>query len=179
MRMICLTSKPKPPKSAWESALDSLSRRELTRHELERRLTDKGFAGEDVEAALLKVTDYGYLNDREVALNYSQSRLKRHSRRQVILDMQKRGLTADLIEQTLKEVYSRDEESRQCSELARKWWAQEEKHWTDKSAKAAPGQILPRKLWVQQRVAQKLRQRGYPSEMIRSVLWEAGSAEDD
>ncbi len=155
--------------------MDCLSRRALTNHELETRLSDKGFEIEEIHKAMHKLENYGYLNDQELALNYSKGRLKRYSRRRVIADMQNRGIAPHLIEQVLGEVYSRDEESQQCLSLARKWWAQEEQHWEEKVSKETNRKFVPVKLWVQQKVARKLMQRGYSSDMVRDVIAEIQS----
>ncbi|MDQ7096081.1 RecX family transcriptional regulator [Desulfosporosinus sp. PR] len=176
--MIRLTSH-KPRKSAWETALDCLSRRALTTHELEARLSDKGFAGEEIGEAVAKLVDYGYLNDRELALSYVKSRLKRYSRRRVILDMQNRGIASRLIEEVLEEAYSQAEEFQQCLFLARKWWAQEEQHRQEKASKDLKGQLIPAELLVQQKVVRKLIQRGYPSDMVRGVVSEIQSPRND
>ncbi|AFM42112.1 hypothetical protein Desaci_3211 [Desulfosporosinus acidiphilus SJ4] len=169
--MVPLT-KNKPKKSAWEAALDSLSRRALTNCELETRLTEKGYENQEIEKVIAKLTDYGYLNDQELALNYSKSRLKRYSRRRVISDMKNRGIAGTLIEQVLQEVYSGDEESKLCLALAQRWWAQEEQRWEEKTSKDPDKKSPPVELWVRQRVARKLLQRGYPSEMVRNVIME-------
>jgi regulatory protein len=169
--MVLLT-KNKPGKSAWDAALDSLSRRALTNFELETRLSDKGFDSQEILRVMEKLREYGYLNDEELALNYSKSRLKRYSRRRVGLDMQNRGISKHLIDQVLGEVYSSDEESQQCLSLAEKWWIQEVHRWQEKVSKEPTKKSLPLELWVQQRVARKLILRGYPSDMVRNVISE-------
>lgn len=169
--MVRLTNN-KPQKSAWEAALDSLSRRALTNHELESRLTDKGYENHEIDKVIARLEDYGYLNDQELALTYSKSRLKRYSRRRVRQDMQNRGLVPQLIEKVLEEVYSGDEEFQQCLSLAQRWWVQEERRWEEKVSKDPSKKSVPTQLWVQQKVARKLIQRGYSSDIVRSVISE-------
>ncbi|WP_047808317.1 regulatory protein RecX [Desulfosporosinus acididurans] len=158
------------PKSAWEAALDSLSRRALTKRELETRLNDKGYESSQIQSVIDKLLGYGYLNDRELALTYAKSRLHRYSRRRVTMDMRNRGIASDLIEQVLEEVYSWDEEAKLCLALAQKWRVQEEQRWEEKALKDSEKKTVPQELWVQQRVVRKLIQRGYPSDIVQNVL---------
>jgi Uncharacterized protein conserved in bacteria len=168
--MIHLTNS-KLARSVWEVALDCLSRRAFTNHELETRLKEKGFESSDINQALTRLKDFGYLNDQELALAYSKSRLKRYSRRRVLYDLKNRGLTPQIIEQALGETYSSDEEFQQCLSLAKQWWGQEVKRWEQR--KTENTRAAQRELWIQQRVARRLIQRGYPSDMVRSALNDA------
>ena len=163
----------KPLKSAREVALDCLSRRALTHYELENRLAEKGYEGTEVNEVLRNMEKLGYLNDQELALTVSQNRLKRYSRRRVLQDLQNRGLVPQVIEQALELTYSSDDEFQQCLALAKRWRVQEAKRWDqriqqDRTTKKS----LPRELSLQQKVARKLVQRGYPSDMVRNVLYQ-------
>ena len=167
--MVRLTSS-KPLKSAREVALDCLSRRALTRYELEIRLKEKGYESSEVNEVLGKMEKLGYLNDQELALTVSQNRLKRYSRRRVLQDLQNRGLDPQVVEQALGSTYSSDDEFQQCLTLAKRWWAQEGKRWDQRIDHDRAKKSLPRDLSLQQKVARKLVQRGYPSDMVRNVL---------
>ena len=168
-RTVRLTNS-KSPRSAWEVAVDCLSRRALTHYELETRLEKKGFESADIDRVLIKLEEFGYLDDQELALIYSKSRLKRYSRRRVLHDLTNRGIAPQLIEQALGETYSSDEEFQQCLSLAKQWWGQESKRWEQRITEKT--RSVPRELWLQQKVVRRLTQRGYPSDMVRSVLYE-------
>jgi len=161
----------KQRKSAKEAALDLLSRRALTHYELETRLKEKGYECSEINGVLEKLQGWGYLNDQELAVMYSKSRLKRYSRRRVQQDMQNRGLEPQLIEQVLGETYSCDDELEQCQVLAERWWVQEGKRWEHRNVVDKTKKTTPRELWLRQKIAQKLIQRGYPSDMVRNVLY--------
>lgn len=167
--MVRLTSS-KPLKSAREVALDCLSRRALTRNELETRLKDKGYESSEVYDVLGKMEKLGYLNDQELALTVSQNRLKRYSRRRVLQDLQNRGLEPQVVEQALGSTYSSEDEFQQCLTLAKRWWVQEGKRWEQRVQEEHSKRPVPRELWLQQKVARKLVQRGYPSDMVRNIL---------
>jgi len=162
----------KPLKSAREVALDCLSRRALTHHELETRLKEKGYESTEVNQVLEKMKKLGYLNDQELAFAVSQNRLKRYSRRRVLQDLQKRGFEHQVIEQALGSTYSSVDELQQCLTLAKRWWIQEGKRWDQRICQDGTKKSLPRDLSLQQKIARKLVQRGYPSDMVRNVLYQ-------
>ncbi|MHB8076146.1 regulatory protein RecX [Desulfosporosinus fructosivorans] len=168
--MIPLTSS-KPLKSAREVALDCLSRRALTHYELETRLKGKGYESSEVNEVLEKMEKLGYLNDQELALTVAQNRLKRYSQRRVLQDLQNRGLAPQVVEHALESSYSSDVEFQQCLTLAKRWWAQEGTRWDQRIRhQETTKKALPRELSLQQKVARKLIQRGYTSDMVRNVL---------
>jgi regulatory protein len=176
--MVRLTSS-KPLKSAREYAVDCLSRRALTHHELKTRLQEKGYENSEVNDVLEKMEKLGYLNDQELALTVSESRLKRYSRRRVLQDLQNRGLVPQVIEQAMESTYSRDDELQQCLILAKRWWIQESRHWERRIQEKDSKRSVPRELWLQQKVARKLVQRGYPSDMVRNVLYQIQTKGDE
>lgn len=163
--------KSRPIKSAREAAVDCLSRRALTYCELETRLTEKGYDSVEVEGVLKRLLEMGYLNDRELALTFSKDRLQRYSRRRVQQDLRNRGVEPELIEQALESTYSSDDELLQCLTLAKRWWVHEGKRWDQRVEQDKTKKTLPRELWLQQKIARKLVQRGYPSIMVQNVLY--------
>ncbi|HBP63691.1 MAG TPA: hypothetical protein DD730_05360 [Desulfosporosinus sp.] len=167
--MILLT-RSKPLKSAREVALNCLTRRALTHHELTTRLLEKGYESTEVQEVLEKMEKIGYLNDQELALTISQNRLRRYSRRRVLQDLQNRGLVPQVVELALEATYSSAAEFHQCLTLAKQWWLRESQRWDRMIQQDVPKKPLPRELAVQQKVARKLIQRGYPSDMVRNVL---------
>lgn len=169
--MIRLT-RSKPSRSAREVALDCLARRALTYCELETRLKEKGYESTEINGVLERLLELGYLNDQELALTFSKDRLKRYSRRRVQQDLRNRGLEPELIEQALGSTYSSDDELQQCLAVAKRWWAQEGKRWEQRIHQDRTQKSLPRELSLQQKVARKLVQRGYPSDMVRYVLYQ-------
>ncbi|WP_459931198.1 regulatory protein RecX [Desulfosporosinus burensis] len=167
--MILLT-KSKPGKSAMVVAVDCLSRRSMTHYELETRLLEKGFESSEVTGVLDRLLKLGYLNDQEFALMYSESRLKRYSKRRVQQDMKMRGLDPCLIEQALESTYSDVDEYQQCLTLAKRWWVEEGKRWEQRHEAEQAKRYVPRELWIQHKVARKLIQRGYPTDLVWKAL---------
>lgn len=171
--MVRLT-KSNTPKSAMEIAINCLSRRSMTHFELESRLKEKGCEDSEINKTMLRLEEWGYLNDQELALTVCQSRLKRYSRRRVINDLHKRGLSPQLIEQALESNYVSKDEYQQCLSLAERWWTDEEKRWEQGLQSGRIKKPMTQKIWLMQKVSRKLVQRGYPSDMIRSALSQIG-----
>ena len=133
---------------------------------------EKGYESAEVEGVLKRLLEMGYLNDQELALTFSKDRLQRYSRRRVQQDLRNRGIEPELIEQALGSTYSGDDELLQCLTLAKRWWVQEGKRWDQRVHQDKTKKTLPRGLWLQQRIARKLVQRGYPSIMVQNVLYQ-------
>jgi len=97
--------------------------------------------------------------------------------------LQNRGLEPHVIEQALELTYSSDDEFQQCLTLAERWWIQESKRWEqrvqDQDQEKDAKNALPRQLLLQQKVARKLVQRGYPSDMVRNVLYQIQTNSND
>lgn len=133
---------------------------------------EKGYESTEVEGVLKRLLEMGYLNDQELALTFSKNRLQRYSRRRVQQDLRNRGIEPELIEQALGSTYSGDDELLQCLTLAKRWCVQEGKRWDQRVHQDKTKKTLPRELWLQQKIARKLVQRGYPSIMVQNVLYQ-------
>ena len=179
-------------KSALEQALDSLARRAMTRQELEKRLRAKEYSDQQIIDAMRRIMEWGYIDDRRLALDYCQTRRQRYSRRRIREELRRRGVDAALIEEAL-DVYSVEEEFKQCLALAEQLW-QQEKLKPDREARRPKGTKTEaqniskledydeadgqrsdqtksaRRFHLEQKVGRKLLYRGYPYELIHAVL---------
>lgn len=83
---------------AFNKACDLLSRRDHSRAELLQKLRHKGFS-EGAEAALLKLSDLGYVDDRRFSENYAGElqRLKHFGKKRISLELYKKGISSDII----------------------------------------------------------------------------------
>ncbi len=111
------------PKGAYQSALRFLARRSHSRWELFTKVTRKGFSRGDINQALDRLEELGYLDDRAFALEYCQYRLKQSPRGRKLLGLElvKRGISRELIDGVLSEVYQDFPEVDLISGLVEKW----------------------------------------------------------
>ena len=109
--------------SAYESALESLARRSHSRKELKSKLFRKGFPGKDIYQALDRLEELGYLDDRKFATEYARYRLRQSPRGRMLLSAEliKRGVSRDIVDQILPEVFEEYPEDRLVEELVGKW----------------------------------------------------------
>lgn len=159
-------------KSALDAALAYLSRRSLTRYELEQRLLKKGYSSDDIEGALKRVSEWGYLNDREYAYAYIRTKQVNYSKKRIEVELKRRGLEEELIEETLQEVYLPKQEKELCMRHAQRIWAEEFRRWESSYQYKKSYLTIPRNTVLRQKVGQKLLQKGYPLELIYQVVEE-------
>jgi regulatory protein len=91
----------------WEFALKTLASRAHSTGELRRKLIQKAQRASDVEEAISRLRDYGYLNDRCFAESYAGSRLENQGlgRSRVLRDLRERKVSAGLAEGAVNRAY--------------------------------------------------------------------------
>lgn len=131
-----------------------LSRRELSCVELTDRLIDRGFAREDVDAAVARLADRRFVDDRRAAFAHvrTASRLKGRGRLRIQRELESRGFSRELTREALAEIPPDDD-----MEAIRRFI--ERKRRTADNTPAAR-----RKLFNQ------LLRRGFPAGMISKAL---------
>jgi len=89
------------PRDAWNAALRLLARRDHSVAELKRKLLQRGYTGPDVEAALERGRQLGYLDEQRYAeqLAHSLADSGRAVGRRLELELKKRGIAPPLAEQ--------------------------------------------------------------------------------
>ena len=135
--------------SAYDKAVDLLSRREHTRKELESKLKEKGFGDEDIEEAVTTLISEGYLSDERFAEVYIRFRIRKAAEGRSILIMR---LTEKGVPKSL------------ASSMVNKAWEEEEylptliREWSKLSRKYGDGKAV-----------QKLIQKGFTVSEIRKA----------
>lgn len=92
---------------AKQTAYRFLSFRARSRHEMERKLREKGFSAETIRETLGTLDHLGYLNDREFAHNFVRQKLQRKEIGRAVLKsgLLEKGIEKGIIEEVLKEVF--------------------------------------------------------------------------
>ena len=100
-----------PPPNPYQKALQLLATRAHFRRELDAKLRQRGYSGEEIEAALAKLTEEGYLDDRATARVFVESRQGRTSegRSRLRAELIKRGAPDDAVEAALAELTPEDD----------------------------------------------------------------------
>lgn len=90
--------------SAFDTSLYLLGFKDRTKKELEDKLRDKGYSEEEIESAVNKVMEYGYINDSEYARRYIKSRLNKKGAKLIMRELQNKGISRDTISCHLEEL---------------------------------------------------------------------------
>ena len=130
-----------------------LARREHSRRELARKLAQRHFSVDDIDAVLATLTGAGLLSDERFAECYIDTRAARgYGPVRIAVELRERGVDGALIEQCL---------------------VASEHHWDDvlhavsrKKFGVAPAEDFPERA----RRARFLQYRGFTSEQIKTVL---------
>lgn len=130
---------------------------------MSRLLAAKGFARNDSDAALDRLSEQGYLDDRRFADRWARSRLrtKPMGPHRLGRELQTRGIEDSLVRAVLKELYEEGEE-----QVARRAMAGKLRQLSGLPAASRAG-----------RLARFLQGRGFSHEVIRGLLREGERAE--
>jgi regulatory protein len=110
------------PPSCYDKAVQLLALRPHFRRELEGKLARRGYPPEEVEAALDRLTDQGYLNEAETARAFVAGRQSRggEGRSRLEAELVKRGAAGEAIEAALADLTPEDDLAA-AREAAAKW----------------------------------------------------------
>lgn len=88
-------------KSARECALFLLEYQDRTESDMRRKLLEREYKETEIEEALTFLKAYGYINDADYAARYIRVSSSRKSVRQIRYDLEKRGVSRQIIEECL------------------------------------------------------------------------------
>ena len=96
------------PDEAYHKAQDLLARRNHFSTELRQKLKVRGFAATDIDSAIDRLTEYGYLDDlnngRQLAANYLWR--KGYGRLMIVQRLRRKGLPSPLAQQITAELFA-------------------------------------------------------------------------
>lgn len=140
---------------AREYALRLLEYRERSEQEIEERMARKNYDERLIKSTIKSLKNHNLVNDRRFARMWAESRLRRsYGRWKVQSDLNKKGIDKEIVEEVLKESYSKVDEVQIALALIQKKWPflKEEKN-------------TPLR-----RVSDFLKRRGFPFEVIAEVI---------
>ncbi len=126
--------------NSYDKASDLLARRSHFRAELANKLRQRGYGEDEIESALDRLTEHGYLDDERTAREFARSRLARGpiGRRRLRAELQRRGVPDAAVEAGLEELP--DDEAAAVREAAERYLTR-----SGKRNRAALGRHLERK----------------------------------
>jgi len=104
--------KKKDAAKLWEYALNALGRRALSAGEIRQKLKDKAADQADVEPAMAKLKEYGYLDDANFAETYASARRANQSfgKIRVMRDLRTRRVGSETAEKAIEKVFAGTDE---------------------------------------------------------------------
>ena len=108
-------------KSALNSALRILTRRDHSRYELVRKLKQRGFSIKDIDDAVADCERLDYINDeRTVKVYIRQLKRKGYGKKRMRLELNKKGLKGARIQHILDESVSANDEREGADRILKK-----------------------------------------------------------
>jgi len=107
-----------PNQQAMNAAVRILTHRDHSRYELKRKLQQRGFASEVIDAVIQECERFNYIDDQRTARVYiSQLKRKRFGKRYIRMALKKKRLYGAAIEEILIENYAEIEERKNADKL--------------------------------------------------------------
>jgi regulatory protein len=138
-----------------KKALDYLAIRARSVFEMERYLTRKGFSHDIIREIMNDVVESGYVDDYDYAKQFIRSKLNRKlvGKHLLASELQKKGVSRDIIKQALKDTASNNNNIDEIYEIAVKKY-----------------QVLKLKKNGLAKLAYFLQHRGFESEIVHTVI---------
>ncbi|MGB9867223.1 MAG: regulatory protein RecX [Bacillota bacterium] len=144
-----------------EDALRALSYRQLTGEELRQRLLRRGHPEAAVEECLTRLREIGYLDERQFARDFveSRSRVRPVGRRKLVAELESKGIPREVVQEEVDRALPEEREQELAIKLA---------------MKKAVGCKEPDRGKLCRRVYRFLVQRGFSGELAVRALAELG-----
>jgi len=156
--------------SSLNYALNILSRRNITASKLRKKMAEKGFPEEEIIGTINKLVEWKYLDDYSYAVAYVKAKSQKCSRNKILGELMNHGVAKELIIDVLESFYSEEKEFANCLDLATKIWNNEGVRWNEKFQKKFKNKCVSRKIFFEKKLADKLLTKGFPPNIIKSVL---------
>jgi len=140
---------------AREYALRLLEYRERSEQEIKERMARKNYSERLIKSTIEFLENHNLVNNRRFARMWAESCLRRsYGRWKVQADLNKKGIDKEIVEEVLRESYSKADEIQIALALIQKKWP---------SLKKEENALL-------RRVSDFLKRRGFPFEVIAEVI---------
>jgi len=95
------------PDSAYVAALKMLGRRELSERQVRQRLARRGYDQETIDAAVVRLTNDGSLDDERAAraMAHAETSLRKRGRLRVTRRLEAAGIAPDVAQRATQEIF--------------------------------------------------------------------------
>jgi len=155
-----------PEKSCLSVALSLLGRRKMASYTLRKKLENKGYTPDEIQAAINRLLEWGYLDDRSFAVTLIRNKNTKQSKRKVFYDLIKAGIDKYLAQTLLEQYYPDELEIENCLATATKLLASERGKVPKKAAK----QAAETEADIYQKIHARLVLKGYSVNSVYTAL---------
>lgn len=147
-----------PKHSAMEYALYLLSRRSRSTVEIKRKLLEKEYPAEDIEATITRLDKIGLIDDQKFAANYASDKVRiyRRGRHRISMELMLKGVDKETIAAAVGGIDEEDEYAAAVSLLEGR-----HRSWAD---------LHERKRF--ERAFQLLQRRGFSGKIVKRAIAE-------
>lgn len=103
---------------AKQKAINLLKFMDRTEYGLRNKLKESGYIDDVIDITIDYVKGYGYINDERYATIYIEARKKSKSRRMLTNELQRKGISKDIIDNIFQLVYEVNEEGEDPEDIA-------------------------------------------------------------
>lgn len=96
--------------SAFDTALYYITFKDRTKKEISTKLKEKGYSDLDIEEAILKLKEYGYINEENYAFSYIKSNITKKGSKLISMELMNKGVSNEIIKEQLLEFEEREED---------------------------------------------------------------------
>lgn len=99
-------------------AMNLLKARSYTEYQLTKKLQDAEYPPEIVEQAIAYVKSFGYIDDKQYAVDLIKEQSERRSRKEIYQKLQLKGIARETLDNAFSEVYDNSDDSSSIDEAA-------------------------------------------------------------
>jgi len=93
------------PKRAKLRSMNLLKSKPYTEYQLTKKLRDGGYPEDVINEAVEYVKSYGYINDKQYALNFIREQTERRSKKELYQKLQQKGIGKEVLDAAFNETY--------------------------------------------------------------------------
>lgn len=83
--------------SAFDVAANYIAFKDRTEKEVYNKLKEKGYCSQEIDDAIQKLLEYGYINDERYALSYIKSNIGQKGARRIVMELVQKGIDKDVV----------------------------------------------------------------------------------
>lgn len=100
------------PKRAKLRTMNLLKVKPYTEYGIRKKLIEGGYPSEVIDIAIDYVKSFGYINDKQYALDYIAMDKERHSKKEIYLKLSQKGIVKETLDSAFSESYGSYSDSR-------------------------------------------------------------------